>query len=213
MCRRSSRLAFASVVIIVAAVGTTARAGGDYIPAGTDDTWFEVIADQDGSCRGLISSPLGVVRGIVQAEPNGRNSWATFPSLHGIVLAQIADLQGTAPHQGRLVGVLPVSAAFRPDSLRVGLVVGPVGFAIDVGTSEAKVSVSDFSIMRSSRLESSPALAFQDGDELFIYTWDGSSFRLLDRKTIPPGTSAHELENVLISGWWIPAGPGSPSCP
>jgi hypothetical protein len=51
----------------------------------------------------------------------------------------------------------------------------PVGFAIDVGTSE----------------------------ELFLHAFDGSTFRLLDRKT---------LSNAMISGWLLAAGPGSTSC-
>lgn len=87
---------------------------------------------------GLISSPLGVVRGIVQAPPGG-----------------------------------------------------PAGFAIDVGTSEA--------------------LLFQDGDELFLFKFDGSTVRLLGRKTIPPGSSV-TMEDVLISGYWIGAQPGSATC-
>ncbi len=181
MSRPTSRFAFTFVIITIAAVGTTARAGQNAI---------EVIADQDGSCGGLISSPLGVVGGIVQVEPGGRKAWATFPSPHGIALAEIADPQGAGPYQGRLAGVLPVSGAFKPGSLRAGIIGGPVGFSVDMGTTEAKVSYSDISFRGSWLPDSSPGLWFQDGDELFLYAFDGSAFRLLERKTIPPGTSA-----------------------
>jgi hypothetical protein len=212
MSQPTRPFALASVMITIAAIGTSARAGENDIPTATNDIPVEVIADQNGSCRGLISSPLGVIRGIVHAEPGGRKGWATFSSLHGLALAEIADLQGAGPHQGRLTGVLPVSGAFQPGSLRAGIITGPVGFAIDIGTSEAKVQMQDIHFTRSSLPDSAPALWFQDGDELFLYAFDGSSFRLLDRKTIPPGTSAVTLENVLISGYWIGAEPGSTAC-
>ena len=120
MSRPASRFAFASVMIIIAAVGTTARAGQNDNTAGSDQIWFPGYDGLDGSCRGLISSPLGVVSGIVQVEPGGQKAWATFPSSQGIALA-VADLQGAGPYQGRLVGVLPVSGAFKPESLRAGI--------------------------------------------------------------------------------------------
>ena len=205
MSRPASRLAFAFVMITIAAVGAPARAGEHDI---------EVIADQDGACGGLISSPLGVVRGIVQVEPGGRKGWATFPSPYGIALAEIADLQGAGPYQGRLAGVLPVSGAFKPDSLRAGIIGGPVGFTIDIGGSEARRPPiqQDLYVMRSSLPDNSPRLWFQDEDELYLYAFDGSAFRLLERKTIPPGPSAFTIEEVLRSGVWIGAEPGSASC-
>ena len=108
--------------------------------------------------------------------------------------------------------MLPVSGAFKPGSLRAGIIGGPVGFSVDMGTTEAKVSYSDISFRGSWLPDSSPGLWFQDGDELFLYAFDGSAFRLLERKTIPPGTSAYTLENTMISGVWIGAEPGSASC-
>ena len=212
---RNCSTAVFTIVALLAAFGMSAdaRARAAYRPLndveGIDFNALllpiaEVTADQDGSCRGLISSPLGVVRGIVQVEPGARKAWATFPSGHGIGLAEIADLQGAGPYQGRLVGVLPVSEAFRPNSLRVGIIDG-------VGT-EAKVMMQDIHFTRSSLPERAPALLFQDGDEMLLYAFDGSTFRLIERKTIPPGTSAPTLEEVLISGYWIGADPGSASC-
>ncbi len=203
---------FASTLMIIAAVGTTARAGHDDSPAGSDHTLFEVTADDDGSCRGTLSSPLGVVTGIVQVAPGARKAWATFRSGHGIGVAEIADVRGAGPYQGRLVGQLPVSGAFKPDSLRAGIIVDPLGFAIDVGTSEAKVSTSDSPVGRSSRLESAPALLFQDGDALFVYAFDGLAFRLLERKAVPPGTSAVDFTDIVITSYWIGAESGSTSC-
>ena len=144
--------AFASTLMIMAAVETTARAGHDDSPAESDHTWFAVTADDDGSCRGTLSSPLGVVTGMVQVAPGARRAWATFRSGHGIGVA----------------------------------IVDPLGFAIDVGTSEAKVSTSD-----------SP---------------DGLAFRLLERKAVPTGTSAVDLTDVMVSSYWIGAESGSTSC-
>jgi hypothetical protein len=214
----ASALVSALALVAVTAAGPTARAADHNGAAGEGaSTSFAVTADQDGACGASIDTPLGPVRGIVQVDPSsahGVTAWATFPSWYGIGLGEIADVRGAGPHLAKLVGTLPVSGAFRPHSLRAGIIAVPSGFAIDIGTSEAKVQMQDVHFNRhSSTIESAPALSFQDGDDVFVYAFHGSTFHLLERETVPPGTAASTLQNVLISGYaWTDAAPDSVSC-
>ena len=130
---------------------------------------------------------------------------------NGVELSRRSISDGTSNTVAFADGVLPVSDAFRPDSLRVGRIRGPLDFSIDVGGSEA--ATADMPVARSSRLEEHPRVVFQDGDELFVHVFDGVSFRLLARKTIPPGASVVTMTDVLISSFqWTPAKPGSAWC-
>jgi hypothetical protein len=85
-----------------------------------------------------------------------------------------------------VVATLPVSDAFRPESLRLGIVPIP---ASDAGRTGARVAV--------------PVLAFQDGDEIFLYAFASHTFRLLVTATVtdtvPHGASAADLIDLLLS--------------
>jgi hypothetical protein len=102
------------------------------------------------------------------------------------------------------VGALPVSDAFRPESLRLGIVAILIGVAVDPSAAPAFI---DGSLIYGSderpggARQLVPVLAFQDGDEIFAYAFVGRAFRLLERSIVPFGASASaaDLIELLLS--------------
>lgn len=151
--------------------------------------------------RQTTSGIIAILIGAAASLPDGFMDYTDDEcAANAVELSRRSISDGTSNTILFTEGVLPVSDAFRPDSLRVGNIRGPLDFSIDVGASEANTA-------------DMPAVSFQDGDALFVHVFDGVRFRLLARKTVPPRASAVVMHDVLISNFqWTPAEPGSAWC-
>jgi hypothetical protein len=164
MKRNAMSRATCSIALTLAlATGGTAAA----LAAERDPEAPKIACDGLGTCVASFSIDIGTSESlVVQAgTTNG-----------GIIASTSAGV----------IGTLPVSDAFRPASLRLGIVAIPAGDARRAG---ARLPV--------------PALAFQDGDDVFLYAFAGQTFRLLVTATVtdtvPHGASAADIIDLLLS--------------
>lgn len=111
-----------------------------------------------------LTAPLGSTKGRVVASTDGR-AWATFPYESGLALFALGNLAGTGPLEPALLGTLPVTASFDPDSTHLGIIAILIGLLV----------------------EPAPSLSIQEGNRLRLYAHDGDEFRLLAEQTLVPG--------------------------
>ena len=78
-----------------------------------------------------------------------------------------------------MVGTVPISAAFVAGSARVGIIAILIGQVV----------------------RQAPVLSFQDGGDIVVYVFDGSSLRQLARECLPPGVSAWAFSDILVSSF------------
>ena len=97
-----------------------------------------------------LTAPLGSTKGSVVASADG-HAWATFPYQDGIALFDLGDLAGPGPLQPALLGTLPVSASFDPDSTHLGIIAILIGLVV----------------------EPAPSISIQEGNRLRLYAHDG----------------------------------------
>jgi hypothetical protein len=136
-------------------------------------TWPAHEYDFQGGCSKGI--PVDQFQGGCQRSGDG---WATFPADDELVLVHVADMGGADPLTGTVVAVAPAGDAFRPDTMRVGIIAILIGLVVQ-------------------RL---PAVVFQDGDDVVLRLYDGTNLTELARRPAARLPSPSVFED-LVAGF------------
>jgi hypothetical protein len=153
------------------AVEIAVDAGGASFTVPSSSTKGSVVAN---AARGSIVETCEFQGGCSKVPTEG---WATFPSDRRVMLVHVPEMSGEGPYDGTIVASVPAGAGFRPESVRVGII------AILIGLVVQRV----------------PVVGFQDGGDIVLHVFDGSSMHLLARQPIPAGQTASGFWDLLIS--------------